>query len=189
MGSKQADCRLRRFSTMRRLILWGFNLSAAVSALLLIGICVLWIRSYRVSSADYFEWSRDAGVPPEHPDPTVVPMNADSWVKFYAAYERWDRNNLKFHIRANRDAIQAFGRQPFFGYPRNSFNVNLPYLALMPALAFLPALRLTRLMLARHARSRHPWACRACSYDLRATPNRCPECGTVPKSKPNLSAP
>lgn len=32
---------------MRRLFRLAFNLCAALSALLLVGVCVLWVRSYR----------------------------------------------------------------------------------------------------------------------------------------------
>jgi hypothetical protein len=50
-----------------------------------------------------------------------------------------------------------------------------PWLPILP-LAVLPALWLRRFIIAR--RKRREGLCLICGYDLRATPGRCPECGS-----------
>jgi hypothetical protein len=47
--------------------------------------------------------------------------------------------------------------------------------------AILPVVRLVKLITGRRRPCDH---CATCGYDLRATPERCPECGTVPTAKP-----
>jgi hypothetical protein len=47
--------------------------------------------------------------------------------------------------------------------------------AVLPGIVFIPRVR--------RGRAVGPGTCRSCGYDLRATPGRCPECGTVPEAE------
>src|SRR4051812_33728965 len=60
--------------------------------------------------------------------------------------------------------------------------VGVPYWF---ALAFCGTLPVLRLSWAARSRIEHEQRglCPTCGYDLRATPDRCPECGAVPAAK------
>jgi hypothetical protein len=71
---------------------------------------------------------------------------------------------------------------PPWGRSRNAwvYRVDMYYLLFIPATILLPTVRfrLIPLYAAWRSRQSQPGHCRACGYDLRATPDRCPECGT-----------
>lgn len=66
------------------------------------------------------------------------------------------------------------------GPPWNSdvAHISIPHWFLLTLFATLPAVRFYRHL--RRRRIAQIGHCRQCGYDLRATPDRCPECGTVP---------
>jgi hypothetical protein len=71
-----------------------------------------------------------------------------------------------------------FSVYPTMGFPVPLDEVTyatVPYWALALLFAMAPALRW--LAIVRRRRRRRKEFCARCGYDLRATPNRCPECG------------
>jgi hypothetical protein len=71
-----------------------------------------------------------------------------------------------------------------FGWPDPDSNVSssnawfaIPHWFLLSLTATLPSIRLFSHLRRKHLRL--PGHCQTCGYDLRATPDRCPECGTV----------
>jgi hypothetical protein len=117
-------------------------------------------------------------------------------VTFRSAPQPWDpkwrlSDVLSWRTRAggHGDVPAAFGFDFYDEHPATnnvmfsagtlSFRVAfVPLWAPVVLTGLLPLLRLRRALYRRGARRRG--LCAQCGYDLRATPERCPECGAVP---------
>ncbi len=176
------------------------NLAAALSLLFCIASVVMWVRSY---------WRHDMRVE-EHGWQTNSIASVRGTIRFfrlwtprqYAPAERPPR----WHSRAasRSDAIDAWYQSRssqwhaagfeviegdyregafFAGEPPYPYRVIvIPHWSLALLTALAPARQLNALRISRRRRRRA--LCPACGYDLRATPGRCPECGTAVKPAP-----
>ena len=70
----------------------------------------------------------------------------------------------------------AWGKLDFGGNHLGSF-IGIPIWLISILFAYLPVLDLWKTL--RRAKRRRRSLCISCGYDLRATPDRCPECGVV----------
>ena len=91
---------------------------------------------------------------------------------------RWDRAGISFH-RWNMTAGRP-PQAPVLG--------QFAELRVAPAWPLLLSLVLVSpwamLVVGRRRAHRDARRCLSCGYDLRATPHRCPECGSVPAARP-----
>ena len=97
----------------------------------------------------------------------------------------WQR--LGFNAYSGRDS--ALGRQGRLGSTNRYWGFRLPYWLIVPVTGVGPWWYLRRLrQLRRRARTRRG-LCAGCGYDLRASRERCPECGeVVPTRAPDAPA-
>jgi len=85
------------------------------------------------------------------------------------------RHGFIFH-HGPQYRMEMLGLTPFVP----QFVIALPLWFLAAASAFIPAVRVYSDTRKRRRRARG--RCPVCAYDLRATPDRCPECGAVPSA-------
>jgi hypothetical protein len=158
-----------------------FTILSAISLLLCVAVCVLWVRSYWV--ADTVMWRRvqtgprsvrfsdwcvrtidgyliafDVPTPALPVTQPLSPSAADLLQRRESGFYHW-RNSPGSHSRW-----------------RDYATYRIPLWLLLPACVVIPAFQLHRYRRAARARRRSL----SCGYDLRATPDKCPECGTVP---------
>jgi len=168
----------------------------ALSLLLCVAAAGLWVQSHRgVGSARWRDLGRNAGALVRHyaearweggelhlhcgdetwrdpgegavvasaPGAGGFSLRPSSYTRFAADRPAWESLGFGF----GRSSV---GRM---AYSHRGWRVTVPFWAIVLGTCALPAARLRRKWRGRGAFGLCAW----CGYDLRATPERCPECG------------
>ncbi len=154
----------------------AFNIAAGISLLLCVGLTALWVRSYWVRDSVYLE-SLDHGYLLSSSQGRVRVIRRDAVYSSggvqFASYPPASFAESKQPVARFLGA--AGGSGGFNGAPARW--VVLPIWMLSVVSAVIPIGWLWhRRRIARRTRA---GVCRACGYDLRATPEQCPECGAL----------
>lgn len=186
------------FIDMRRILRFLFNLMTGVSLLVLVGVCTLWFRSYGCS--DQFVSMTTDGQKSlvtrqgsvvlhvlqanwSNRPPQTLGMRYDKEIPMAATSDLmirlmlcvdvgvretyWEKGSFAVYLRIRSDGVYYL-------------IIAAPFWSLFAVGAILPlawsGLRIRRWRV-RPSQAGH---CQCCGYDLRATPQRCPECGAIP---------
>ena len=155
------------------------NVAAALSLLLCVAAALLWWRSYvrqdllmirpgaSLTTYHLFQARGNLAVTVTHQnDYELAPHRArhGSTRQPIDLYAYW---------RSQR------GHRSFAGFAISGWGVMVPHWSLVLVTAALPARAVMRARRRRRAAREGANPCPSCGYDLRATPDRCPECGTA----------
>jgi hypothetical protein len=176
-----------------------FTLCSALSLLLCVAVCVLWARSY--FRGDHLLWSDHQGWFDLNSASGFVWTTRGIYGPGSAGNGRWlyrelGASWLETDRQGKRRTAAGYAglvlREPSkhwrvagveyisAAYGDRSWTLFLPYWSLSLATVILPAVWLHR-RLRQRTRSLHG-LCPRCGYDLRASPDRCPECGAASAS-------
>ena len=139
---------------MKRFRRWLLNGIAAFALLLSVCTIPIWIGTYSSPWYKNVEWARK-GL-----NGGIIVEGAWLW-----------------HLESYRGGLDILPDASFYEWQISYWKVVLLWV-LIAAISVLPRYR--QFFVGKRAMT---GLCRKCGYDLRATPDRCPECGTVPAKK------
>jgi len=174
---------------MRRVLRILTSAAAVLSLVLCAATMAAWVRSYRTS--DLASWTRgdhrlEVKIDTYRGGLSTSVIRAKSYLSTRTGWWPYAPVSYDQSRGSKRAPLNQFGFA--LDYFENSEyamrSLACPYWFIMLLTTILP---LARLALGRRRARRlgmHPNLCRHCGYDCRATPDRCPECGTVPTPQP-----
>jgi hypothetical protein len=162
-----------------------FSFLTALSALVCVAVCAMWVRSYFVS--DELSWSTEYVQFPNGPvwnvDTLTLRSSRGWWSeRDYCTIPGTGGSAGTFKRRGVDWRRTARPLPITFWATRFGGEIPVPYWLTAVVFAVLPARRVTSRALGEMLRRRTlgtAGLCRRCGYDLRATPDRCPECGAT----------
>jgi hypothetical protein len=175
---------------MRRPARLLLNAATVASFALFLGTSVAWVTSYRWACAWLPVYMDPAG---KLETRALVLASAKgrllcTWTVTAANGRRYAVERASFVFAGTSGDLWTFAPHDAqtrwrlagfaFGQGQHVWAVMLPHAYLAVVTGLLPIARGARWYTRRP--SHRPGRCRYCGYDLRATPDRCPECGTTP---------
>ncbi len=172
-----------QYPQMNRFRRWLFNLLAGTSLVLFIAIVVLWPGSYRRQFfVSHVHWPRDYQV-----------LNCTRGCVIFAVVHQPMTNSAEGWLASSVPAPLTIDASAWAvhlnvlngpgTYSHRGVTVPVWYFACAASVAPIFWLR----SLSLHRKRVRTGICLCCGYDLRATPDRCPECGTIPPKKDPIS--
>ena len=147
------------------------NLTAVASLLLSLAIALLWVRTY--VAQDQLSWRHGPYFAMAETYAGVVEISLSAWMNFRHVPDGWQFFSGPYHDPYEHLAIHR-QRPPPGRSDWDRWLIVLPmWLILLPSA--LPLVAWWRW----HQRAARAGTCPRCGYDLRATPDRCPECGMI----------
>jgi hypothetical protein len=178
---------------VRRLARILLNAATVLSLLLCAASAALWVRSYR--TVDDVSYVADG--PPPLPSVSYFANSVDGGITFdrfvRTAPSPQTPGRIPTGFSARHGSVRryrppvnllGFGADVRTGIFGVQYEVVVPYYAVVLITSVLPALGLWRYVRRPRRAGGH---CPKCGYDLRATPERCPECGTLPGNPAMIS--